>query len=108
MSAEATVRYVGFEAKLLVREYSFIVQRPSNEVSKFTLTIGHEAFGPRGLRFQEAPDICALRLRREFAAFGDYPPETHFDISATDLADYRSTHGAKGSGLANRPAIKRG
>jgi hypothetical protein len=52
MTENVNVQYVGFEAKALVREYSFIVRRALNETSEFTLTIGNEAFGSRRVRFQ--------------------------------------------------------
>ncbi len=37
MSESVNVQYVGFEAKALVREYSFLVRRALNETSEFTL-----------------------------------------------------------------------
>jgi hypothetical protein len=93
MTEAVNVQYVGFKAKALVREYSFIVRRALNETSEFTLTIGNEAFGSRRVRFQDAPEICSLRLHRELAVFGDHPPKAHFRISETDLDDYAApTH----------------
>jgi hypothetical protein len=38
MTESVNVQYVGFEAKSLVREYSFIVRRALYETSEFTLT----------------------------------------------------------------------
>jgi len=98
MTESINVQYVGFKAKALVREYSFIVRRALNEISEFTLTIGNEAFGSRRVRFQDAPEICSLRLRRELAVFGDQPPQAHYSISETDLDDYRSSHGPSARG----------
>jgi hypothetical protein len=103
MSETVTVHYVGFEAKALVREYSFVVRRASNETSEFTLAIGHEAFGPRGVRFQDAPEICSLRLHHELASFGNHPPQSHYRISETDLDDYRTAHAPKPSGYFQKP-----
>ena len=105
MTENVDVQYVGFKAKTLVREYSFIVRRASNETSEFTLTIGNEAFGSRRVRFQDAPDICSLRLRRELATFGNHPPQAHYRISETDLDDYRSTHAPKVSGYPYKPKV---
>jgi hypothetical protein len=98
MSENVIVQYVGFEVKGLVREYSFIVQRALNQTSKFTLTIGNESFGSRGVRFQDAAEICSLRLHRELAAFGNHPPQAHYHISPKDLDDYRSSHSPKAAG----------
>ena len=102
------VQYVGFKAKALVREYSFIVRRALKETSEFTLTIGNEAFGSRLVSFQDAPDICSLRLHRELAAFGEHPPQTHFRISEMDLDDYRSSHSPRAKGYPYKPKDSRG
>jgi hypothetical protein len=95
MSENVNVQYVGFEVKGLVREYSFIVRRALNQTSKFTLTIGNESFGSRRVRFQDAAEICSLRLHRELAAFGNHPPQAHYHISPKDLDDYRNSHAPK-------------
>jgi hypothetical protein len=107
MTENVIVQYVGFEAKALVREYSFIVRRGLNETSEFTLTIGNEAFGSHRVRFQDAPEICSLRLHRELAVFGDHPPQALYCISETDLDDYRSSHAPKAWGYPYKPKVAR-
>ncbi|HXM98660.1 MAG TPA: hypothetical protein VN982_09315 [Candidatus Dormibacteraeota bacterium] len=92
------VQYVGFEAKVLRREYRFIVRGALNDVSEFTLAIGNEAFGSRRVRFQDAPEICSLRLHRELTSCGSNPPEEVISISETDLEEYRSSHAPKARG----------
>jgi hypothetical protein len=106
MIEKINVQYVGFEAKALVREYSFLVRRASNETSEFTLTIGNEAFDSRRVRFQDAPEICSLKLHRELAVFGNYPPEAHYRISEMDLDDYRNAHAPKAAGFPYKPKPK--
>jgi hypothetical protein len=59
MSDIVNVQYIGFEAKKLVREYSFVVRRALNHTSEFTLTIELESFRTGHVRFQDA--------RRKFA-----------------------------------------
>ena len=103
MTENIKVQYVGFKAKALVREYSFIVRRALDETSEFTITIGNEAFGSRRVRFQDAPEICSLRLSRELAAFGNHPLQAHYRISETDLEDYRSSHEKKAEGYLYKP-----
>jgi hypothetical protein len=98
MSGKVNVQYVGFEAKALVREYSFIVRRTLNETTEFTLSIGNEAFGSRRVRFQDAPEICSLRLHRELAVFGRQTPHANYRISEIDLDDYRRSHTPKTAG----------
>jgi hypothetical protein len=103
MTENINIQYVGFEAKALVREYSFVVRRALNETSEFTLTIRNEEFSSQGVRFQDAPEICSLRLHRELAVFGNHPPQAHYRISETDLEDYRSSHAPKVSAYPYKP-----
>ena len=103
MTENINVQYVGFQAKTLVREYNFIVRRALNKASEFTLTIVNEAFDSRRVRFQDAPEICSLRLHRELAAFGNHPPLAHYRISETDLDDYRNSHTPKVGGYPYKP-----
>ncbi len=107
MTAIVNVQYVGFEAKALVREYHFIVRQALDETSEFTLTIGNEAFGSRRVRFQDAPEICSLRLHRELAVFGNHPPQAHYRISETDLDEYRSSHATKAWAYPYKPNYSR-
>jgi hypothetical protein len=106
MTENFSIQYVGFESKALVREYRFIVRRALNETSEFTLTIGNEAFDSRRVRFQDAPEICSLRLHRELTVFGNHPPQAHYRISETDLNDYRSSHAPKAASY-HKPKIPR-
>ena len=107
MISPVNVQYVGFKAKPLVREYNFIVRRALNETSAFTLSIGNESFGSRRVRFQDAPEICSLRLHRELAVFGNHPPQAHYRISETDLDDYRTAHAPKPWGYPYKPKVSR-
>jgi hypothetical protein len=103
MTESVNVQYVGFKAKALVREYSYVVRQALNETSEFTLSILNEAFNSRRVRYQDAPDICSLRLRRELAAFSNHPPQSHYSISELDLDDYRTSHAPKAYGYPYKP-----
>lgn len=91
MSVALLVQYVGFEAKSLVREYTFQVRHSADEPREFTLTITNEAFNAHRIRFQDAPDLCSLKLQRELAAV-QFPLKNHFRITDAELEDYRSAH----------------
>jgi hypothetical protein len=86
------VQFVGFQSKRLGREYTFTVRESSMEPREFTLTIASEAFNDRRVRYQDAPDICSLKLRHELEKRANCPTGTHFDITDQDLEDYRSSH----------------
>lgn len=95
MTENVNVQYIGFEAKALVREYSFLVRQALNETSEFTLTILNEAFNSRRVRYQDAPEICSLKLHRELATFSNHPRQTHYRISEIELDEYRNAHALK-------------
>jgi hypothetical protein len=105
MTENINVQYVGFQAKALVREYSFIVRLALNESREFTFTIANEAFGSHRVRFQDAPEICSLRLHRELAVFENHPPLAHYRISETDLDDYRNSHTPSPRGYPYSPKV---
>ncbi len=92
MSQTLYVQYVGFEAKPLVREYTFAVREGESEPREFTLTIANEAFDARRARYQDAPQICFLKLQQELATSANHPPKTHYRVSDTELENYRDAH----------------
>ncbi len=89
------IQYIGFEPQTLVRLYSFRVLEASNEPRKFTLSIANEAFLSHRARYQDAPDICFLKLSHELAVHDNRPPESHFAISDAELEIYREAHAPK-------------
>jgi hypothetical protein len=97
MSDNLIVQFVGCEVLSLVRQYTFSVRESRNEPREFTLTIPNASFDLRRARFQDAPDICSLRLRRELAADANHPVNTHFEITDEELDDYRGRHSPKPS-----------
>jgi hypothetical protein len=97
MSGNLIVQFVGCEVLSLVRQYKFSVRESRSEPREFTLTIANASFDLRRARFQDAPDICSLRLRRELAADANHPPNTHFEITDEELEDYRGRHSPKPS-----------
>jgi hypothetical protein len=96
MSEGVIVQYCGFEAKLLMREYTFQVRQAGAE-REFTLNIANEAFLAHRVRYQDAPDICAQKLQAELAAHANHPTETQYVITAAELEAYRTSRAEKPS-----------
>jgi hypothetical protein len=107
MSEDVNVQYIGFEAKALVREYSFLVRQTLSGTREFVLTIVNEAFNSRRVRYQDAPEICSLKLHRELTAFANHPPQTHYRISEIELEEYRNSHAPKAAGGPYKPKAAR-
>ena len=88
------LQYLGFESKGVVREYAFS-RRGVKGQSHYFVTIANEALAAHRARYQDAPAICSIRLRREFAIQGDHPPSTAFSVTDAELADYNEAHTPK-------------
>jgi hypothetical protein len=95
VSHTVDLRYVGFECKTAVREYAFTVRGTDGASVEYFVTIANDAFVAHRVRYQDAPEICSLRLQREFAAGSDHPPSTRFSITDAELADYMEAHTPK-------------
>jgi hypothetical protein len=90
-----SMQYVGFKSRAIVREYRFLLRESSIAPHEIIFTILNEAFRSHGLRYQDAPDLCSLKLHREIANSVDDPLKTHYRISGTELDDYRDSHSPK-------------
>jgi len=47
------------------------------------------------VRYQDAPEICSLRVHREFAIRTDHPPSSRFSVTDAELADYKDARTPK-------------
>jgi len=95
VSDRVVLQYVGFESKGAVREYAFTVRGTDGAFSEYFVTIENDAFVAHRVRYQDAPEICSLRLHREFAAGSDHPPATRLSVTDAELADYKEAHTPK-------------
>ncbi len=86
------VEYVGFAAKASAREYTLRVKR-GEDFHDFTLAISNEAFLSRRVRYQDAPEVCFLKLQRELlTCLEGLPSTTSLSVTDADLEEYRSNH----------------
>ena len=102
------IQYLGFDSTSQGREYSFQVRYSAEDIREFTLTISNEAFASHRVRYQDAPDVCSLKLRRELAANVSHPSKTNFLITDGELDDYRLGHTNKPAKAASPPKSKDG
>jgi len=94
MSATIIVQYLGFQAKLLMREYTFQV-RVEGEEREFTMNISNEAFLSHRIKYQDAPAICSQKLQTELAAHENHPPESQYLITSAELDAFRAARPEK-------------
>lgn len=89
------VEYVNFTATEEMREYRLRV-RQGADVHHVTVAIPNEAFLSGRVRYQDAPDLCFLKIQRELAA-GEEGMLPALALSMTDeeLEEYRVSHAPK-------------
>jgi len=93
--AGTMVEYVEFKAGEAAREYRLRVRR-GDEVHGFTVAIPNEAFLAGRVRYQDAPDICFLKLQKELAAGEEGGlPDLALSMSDQELEDYKVSHTSK-------------
>ena len=95
VSDTVVLQYVGFENRGAVREYAFILRGSAGTSTEYFVTIANAAFVAHRVRYQDGPDICSLRLHREFADRADHPPSTRFSVTDAELAEYTNAHAPK-------------
>lgn len=103
MSDSIIVQYLGFQAKLLAREYTFKV-RGAGEEREYTLNISNDAFLSHRVKYQDAPAICSQRLQAELAAHENHPLETQYVITSAELEAFRSSRAEKPNRYASTHA----
>jgi hypothetical protein len=97
------LEYIGFTVNETTREYRLRASQPGGEYQAFTLAISNEAFLTHRARYQDAPDICFLKLQRELIACGDTLPALHYDVTDAELDEYRVAHAPRPN--KNRPKV---
>jgi hypothetical protein len=88
------VEYVGFTNAPDARDYRLRVQ-DGGVFHDFVLSIPLEAFRTRRARYQDAPEICFLKLQRALAECVGTLPDARLIISDIELEEYRTAHAPK-------------
>ena len=95
VSDEVILQYVGFKTTGEVRQYAFTRRESGGKSAEFFVTIASAAFVEHRVRYQDAPDICSLRLRRELTSEIAHPPDTVFSVTDAELEAYKTAHTPK-------------
>jgi hypothetical protein len=92
------VEYVGFSSDAAGRNYKLRVTWVGKEARDFVFVIPFAAFSSQRVRYQDAPEICYLRLLKDLAACGEGVPPWQQTVTDADIDDYRTAHSPKPSG----------
>jgi hypothetical protein len=94
----AHVEYLAFTAAEAARVYHLRVRR-GTDLHDFTVAIPNEAFLSGRVRYQDAPDICFLKVQREIAAREDESlPAQALRMTDEELEEYKVSHTPKTPG----------
>ena len=101
--AGAHVSYVGFKSLPAAREYTLRVTQADGSSHDFRLAISNDAFLSRHVRYQDAAEICFLKLQRAVIACEPGLPATKQDVTEQDFEEYRLAHTVKPRTLGPKP-----
>jgi hypothetical protein len=103
MTVAPQVEYVGFKTDGTMREYTLLLRRTGDDSVGFVIVIPNEAFLAHRVRYQDAPEICFLKLHREILACAEGLPSARLIVSDADLLEYRAAHTPKPARRRPRP-----
>jgi hypothetical protein len=103
LSTGASIRYVGFVSTLAGRDYTLLV-RLGELSAPVIVRIPHAAFSGHLTRYQDAPDICFLKVQSELALHENQPPVETLVVTDLELAAYRTAHEKVPGGRRAKPA----
>jgi hypothetical protein len=89
MSDAVFMEYMGFKSTTQGREYAFHVRFSSEDSRDYTVTIASEAFTTRCVSYQDGPNVCSSRLKRELTANPHIPTGTSFLIDDKEIDDHK-------------------
>jgi hypothetical protein len=95
MSEAVFMEYMGFKSTTQGREYAFHVRYSSQDSRDYTVVIASEAFTSRRVSYQDGPNLCSSRLKRELTANHDVPTGTSFLIDQKEIDDHKLRQTAK-------------
>lgn len=85
-----TIEYHGFRDIGDRREYR-LSARLGTQTCEYTVWIANTAFAARQALFQDGPDLCYQKLRRELAATA-LTDGCSVQVTESDLLEYRTAH----------------
>jgi hypothetical protein len=101
----ARVEYLGFTAGESEREYTLRVWGVTGAAHDFRVAIANEAFLARSIRYQDAPEVCFIKMQRELLAAGDELPSLRLAVTRAELEEYRTAHAPKPARRRPKPPI---
>jgi hypothetical protein len=90
--AMGQVSYVGFKNLATSREYTLRLTQVDGTSNDFLFAVSNDAFLTHHVRYQDAAEICFLKLQRAVLASEPGLPATRQDVTEQDFEAYRLAH----------------
>lgn len=88
--------YVGFTVDENSRVYTIRVRTTDGIVHEVQVAIANQAFLSNRVRYQDAAEICFLKLERELSQGNEGSiPEARLEVTDAELEAYREAHTKK-------------
>ena len=95
MAESIFMEYMGFKSTVEGREYAFHVRFSPQDWRDYTVTISTEAFSTRRVSYQDGPNVCSSRLKREVTANPDLPTGAAFLVGEKEMDEHKLLHMAE-------------
>ncbi|MGH9733032.1 MAG: hypothetical protein ACRD8A_00410 [Candidatus Acidiferrales bacterium] len=105
MSEGVFMAYMGFTSTTQGRQYAFHVRFSAEDSRDYTVTIPGDAFSSRRVSYQDGPNVCSSRLKRELTANPTVPTGTSFLIDRDELDDHKLRQAAESPKRPYRPKL---
>ncbi len=90
------IEYLTFTAGTAAREYHLRVRWGAEEAHDVTVVIPNEAFLSGRVRYQDAPDVCFLKIQKECSEGGEGSvPDRTLRMTDQELEEYKVAHTPK-------------
>jgi len=86
------IQYLGFDQDLKCRRYSFRVIETLKPDREFQLSVENQAVAACKFKFQDIPDLCFSKLKRELAAEDSEAVPLRSSVTETELTQYIAEH----------------
>ena len=96
--AMGQVSYVGFKNLATSREYTLRVTQVNGTSNDFLFAVSNDAFLTHHVRYQDAAEICFLKLQRAVIASDPALPAARQDLTEQDFEEYRLAHQGRVAG----------
>ena len=90
--AMGQVSYVGFKNLATSREYTLRVTQVDGTSNDFLFAVSNDAFLTHHVRYQDAAEICFLKLQRAVIASEPGLPAALQSVTEQDFEAYRLAH----------------